>query len=69
MNYDELSPEVQEELKACKSAEEVLALAKRVGMPLSAEELDGIAGGVVQCDALCQEINGCSLYYCTDLSK
>ena len=41
----ELSPELAEKVEECKSASDVLALAKRVGLPLSEEELDEIAGG------------------------
>jgi hypothetical protein len=56
------SPEAQEELKACTSSEDVLELAKKVGMPLSDQDLEAIAGGAAWCTALCQEVNGCSYY-------
>ena len=45
MNLEDLTPEQQEKAKACKTPEDVLALAKEVGYELSDEELAGIAGG------------------------
>ena len=47
MNIDDmnLSPELREKAKACKTPEEVLALAKAEGYKLSEEELGAIAGG------------------------
>ena len=45
MNYEDLSPELREEALKCKTPEEILALAKKVGRELSSDELDAIAGG------------------------
>ena len=40
MKFEDLSPELKEQIKACKTPEEVLAFAKD-----SDEELSGISGG------------------------
>ncbi|MBQ9004349.1 MAG: Nif11 family protein [Eggerthellaceae bacterium] len=40
-----IGPELLEKAKACKSPEEVLALAKREGYKLSDEEMEAVAGG------------------------
>ena len=47
MNIDDmnLSPELREKAKACKTPDEMLALAKAEGYKLSDEEMEGIAGG------------------------
>ena len=45
MNFEDLSPELQEKAKACTTPEELLALAKEQGHELTGEELDAIAGG------------------------
>ena len=45
MEYDELSPELRERVKACGTPEELLALAKDEGITLSDDEIDQIAGG------------------------
>ena len=45
MNFEDLSSELKEKAKACKTPEDILALAKEEGYTLSEEELDGIAGG------------------------
>ncbi|MBQ9020559.1 MAG: Nif11-like leader peptide family natural product precursor [Eggerthellaceae bacterium] len=50
MKYEDLSPEMQEKVKACKSPEELLALAKEEGYELTDEELEGVAGGWGDCD-------------------
>ena len=47
LKFEDLSPEMQEKVRACKTAEEVLALAKEVGHDLTDDELDQIAGGAV----------------------
>ena len=46
MNIEDFTPEQQEKARACKSAEELLALAKQEGYELSDEELTSIAGGL-----------------------
>ena len=45
MNYDEISEELKDRAKACKTPEELLALAEEEGVDLSDAELDQIAGG------------------------
>ncbi len=45
MEFDELSEDLKERAKACKTPEEMLALAKDEGMVLSDEDLEQIAGG------------------------
>ena len=45
MNIDDLTPEQMERARDCKSAEEILALAKEVGYDLSDEELQSVVGG------------------------
>lgn len=45
MDFKDLSPELREKAKACKTPEELLALAKAEGYKLSEEELGAIAGG------------------------
>ena len=47
MNIDnlDLSPELREKAKACKTPEEMLALAKAEGYKLSEEELEAVSGG------------------------
>ena len=46
MKFENMTPEQQEKARACKSAEELLALAKQEGYELSDEELTSIAGGL-----------------------
>jgi len=50
MNYEELTPEQQKKAKACKTPEDVLALAKEEGLELSDEELEAVSGGWDDCD-------------------
>lgn len=45
MNFDELTPEQKEKALACKTPEELLALAKQEGYDLSEEQLEDISGG------------------------
>ena len=45
MKYEDLSPELKEKVRACKSPEEMLALAQEEGYDLSDEELEGVSGG------------------------
>ena len=46
MNFDELkNPELQEKLKACKSVDELVQLAREEGAELTDEQLDAVAGG------------------------
>ena len=45
MKFEDLTPELQEKVKACTTAEEILALAKEEGYELSDAELAEVAGG------------------------
>ena len=56
MKFEDLTPEQQERAKACKTPEEVFALAKEVGYELSEEEIDSISGGSSWCVAYCEDI-------------
>ena len=58
MNFEDLSPEQQQKAKACKTPEDILALAKEEGYELSDEELSGISGG--WCPSDCPD-NKCRL--------
>ncbi|MCR5079431.1 MAG: Nif11-like leader peptide family natural product precursor [Bacilli bacterium] len=42
---DGLTAEQIEKVKACKSSEEILALAKKEGIELTEEQLESISGG------------------------
>ena len=45
MNYHDLTPEQMEKARACKTPEDILALAKEEGYELSEDELDAVSGG------------------------
>ncbi len=45
MKLEDWSPEQVEKAKACKTPEDILALAREEGYELSDEELDGLSGG------------------------
>ena len=45
MKVEDLTPEQIEKAKACKSAEELLALAKEEGIELSDKQLEAVNGG------------------------
>ena len=45
MNFEELSPDLQEKARACKTKEELAELAAAVGVHLSDAELEAVAGG------------------------
>ena len=56
MQFEELKdPELQEKLKNCKTAEELVALAEEQGIELSDAELDDVAGGSWKCDKACTD--------------
>ena len=61
MKLKDLSPELQEKVKACKTAEELKILAQENGFELSDEELEGISGGQ-DCGPLTCPV----AYQCTD---
>ena len=65
MGFKDLSPELREKARQCKTPEEVLALAKEEGYELSDEELEAISGGVkwtLWCTGY-DYMNNCSLDY------
>ena len=80
MNFDDLSPELQEKAKACTSPEELMALAESEGFELSDDDLQAIDGGIVSdkcpCDVCVDVTCGkdhcsgfrCTMYNCTDFS-
>ena len=43
--YNNLSDEAKEKARACRTPEEILALAHNEGYELTEEELEGVAGG------------------------
>ena len=46
MNFEDLkNPELQEKLKACKTPDELVALAKDEGVVLTDEQIEAISGG------------------------
>ena len=45
MDFKEISPDLREKAMACKTPEEMLALAKAEGYKLSEEELAAVSGG------------------------
>ena len=45
----DLSPELREKAKECKTPEELLALAKKEGYKLSDEEMAAVSGGRWSC--------------------
>ena len=47
MNIEDLTPEQMEKAKACKTPEEIIALAKEEGYELSDEQLEGLSGGEI----------------------
>ena len=49
MNFDSLTAEQKEQVRNCKTPEEILALAKEEGYELSDEEIEGISGGGFWC--------------------
>ena len=43
--FNELTPEQKDKVRACKSSDELIELAKSEGVQLTDEQLDAIAGG------------------------
>ena len=63
MNFDDLqSPEFQEKLKACKTGEELAALAAENGIELSDEQLDTVGGGDNEWYCYCNQPKAYSCY-------
>ena len=49
MSTEDLSPQLQEELRAAKSAEELERIAQKEDCELSIDMLEGAAGGYTNC--------------------
>lgn len=49
MNVNDLDPKLIEKAKACKTTEELVALAKAEGIELTDEQLDAASGGIEWC--------------------
>lgn len=49
MDIKDLSPELREKARACKTPEELLQLAEEEGYKISVEELDAVSGGDGEC--------------------
>ena len=67
MRYEDLSPEQLEKARACKTPEELLALAKEEGYNLTDEQLENISGGWDSCDSdydPCQTKGCVTNYWC-----
>ena len=65
MDFKDLTPELRDRARKCKTPEEILALAKEEGYELSEEELKAVSGGVkwtLWCsDRTCYQV--CSVDY------
>ena len=62
MNFESLkTPELQEKLKAAKTPEEILAIAKEEGYELSEDDLQAVSGGIEwNCsDDVCSSYSTC----------
>ena len=49
MDLNNISDQLMEEARNCKTPEELLALAKREGIELTDEQIEGVAGGQDWC--------------------
>ena len=59
MDIKDLSPEQIEKVKACKTADELVELARAEGVELSDEQLEGLAGGSwLDCGDYCDTLYG-----------
>ena len=64
MDFEDLTPEQQEKVRACKTPEDMLALAKAEGYELSDEELAAVNGGI---NWECWDVSACTIVCAEDL--
>ena len=58
MNLEDISPELQEMVKSCKSLDELVELAKSQDVDLPDEVLQAISGGELpDCPLVCRKFN------------
>lgn len=55
MDYNDLTEEQKAKVRACKTAKELYALARKEGVELNLEELEGVSGGWGCNDNQCQD--------------
>ena len=64
--YDRLSDEMKAKVANCKSAEELMELAKTEGIELTDEQMDAISGGATwTCDCHSNDVDP---WHCTSLN-
>ena len=57
MDFNNLSDELKAKVQACKTSEEILALAESEGVELSDAELESVAGGWgYDCEYTCETL-------------
>ena len=60
MDFNDISPELREKAKGCKTTEELVKLAKQEGIELSDEQIESISGGDWTCWDDCSKVSsGC----------
>lgn len=61
MEFNELPEELKTKALACKTPEEMLALAREAGYEISEEELEAVSGGIWSCS---DDLSDCNGYTC-----
>ena len=67
MSLNDMTPEQMEKAQACKTSEELAEFAQSIGITLSEEELEGVAGGggFIWCATVlkpCPKDEPCNMY-------